>query len=121
MSLCVARLASSFLFLSTWDRHRMWELICPLADQNSTMLIMTSQVLKANGYCFGKQSILDAITAIKKGNIVIVVDDYNCENEGDFIVSTKLLTAQTLAKLIRFSSGVVCVVMDDDKADDIID
>jgi len=79
--------------------------------------ILASQILKSNGYCFGKQSVIDAIAAIKNGEMVVVVDDYNRENEGDFIVSAELLTPQTLAKLIRFSSGVVCVAMDDDRAD----
>jgi len=79
--------------------------------------ILASQILKANGYCFGKQSVIDAISAIKNGEMVIVVDDYNRENEGDFIVSAELLTPQTLAKLIRYSSGVVCVALDDDRAD----
>merc|ERR1719291_455141 len=79
--------------------------------------ILASQILKSNGYCFGKQSVIDAIAAIKNGEMVVVVDDYNRENEGDFIVSAELLTPQTLAKLVRFSSGVVCVAMDDDRAD----
>ena len=87
------------------------------AVQNETEPIVASQILKANGYCFGKQSVIDAIAAIQKGEMVIVVDDYNRENEGDFIVSAELLTPQTLAKLIRYSSGVVCVALDDDRAD----
>ena len=49
--------------------------------------------------------------------MAIVVNDCNCENEGDFIVSAEeLLTLQKLARLIRCSSGVVCVILDDNRA-----
>jgi len=80
-------------------------------------VVTASKILKENGYCFGKESVIQAIQAIKNGEMVVVVDDYNRENEGDFIVSAELCTPETLAKLIRFSSGVVCVAMDDDRAD----
>ena len=43
-------------------------------------------------------SINDAIKAIKKGEVVIVVDDANRENEGDFIAAAEKITP----KLINF-------------------
>merc|ERR1712183_1137920 len=72
---------------------------------------------QVNGYCFGKASVQAAIKAIANGELVVVVDDYNRENEGDFIVSAELLSPETLATLIRYTSGVVCVAMEHSKAD----
>ena len=37
-------------------------------------------------------NITDAIEAIKNGDLIIVVDDENRENEGDFICAAELVT-----------------------------
>ena len=38
----------------------------------------------------------DAIEAIKNGEIIIVVDDENRENEGDFIAAAELINSSTI-------------------------
>lgn len=70
-----------------------------------------------DGYCFGRASVEAAIAAIQRGEVVIVVDDSNRENEGDLIVSGQLMTPKSMAFIIRYSSGVICVAMDDEWAD----
>merc|ERR1740129_1663795 len=58
------------------------------AIQNTTdMPNFSTKIHKSQGYCFGKQSVVQAIQAIQNGDMVVVVDDFNRENEGDFIVS----------------------------------
>jgi 3,4-dihydroxy 2-butanone 4-phosphate synthase / GTP cyclohydrolase II len=66
-----------------------------------------------DGYCFGKQSVLDSIAAIAAGEMVVVVDDLDRENEGDFIMAADKCTALSMARIVRYSSGVVCVAMED--------
>jgi 3,4-dihydroxy 2-butanone 4-phosphate synthase / GTP cyclohydrolase II len=69
----------------------------------------------ADGYCFGRQTVLDAIQAIARGEMVVVVDDLNRENEGDFIMAADHCTDLDMAQIVRYSSGVVCVAMDDER------
>jgi len=70
-----------------------------------------------DGYCFGKQSVLDCIAAVARGEMVLVVDDMNRENEGDFIMAADHCTDLDMACIVRYSSGVVCVAMEGDRMD----
>jgi 3,4-dihydroxy 2-butanone 4-phosphate synthase / GTP cyclohydrolase II len=62
-------------------------------------------------------SIEDALDAIAAGRPVVVVDDEDRENEGDIIFAAQHATPELLAFTIRYSSGVVCVAMRDERAD----
>ena len=56
---------------------------------------------------------IEAVLAdIRKGKIVIVVDDADCENEGDLIFAAEKATPQNLSFMVRYTSGVVCVPME---------
>jgi hypothetical protein len=70
-----------------------------------------------NGYCFGRESVEEAIAAMKKGNMVVVVDDMNRENEGDLIMAADACTPEDMAFIVRYSSGVICIAMDGDRMD----
>ena len=70
-----------------------------------------------DGYCFGRQSVLDAISAVARGEMVVVVDDMDRENEGDFIMAADHCTDLDMARIVRYSSGVVCVAMEPDRLD----
>ena len=72
-----------------------------------------------NGYCFGRQSVEDAIADMALGKLVVVVDDMNRENEGDFIMAADLCTPETMATIIRYSSGVVCIAMEGKRMDEL--
>jgi 3,4-dihydroxy 2-butanone 4-phosphate synthase/GTP cyclohydrolase II len=74
---------------------------------------------KEDGYCFGKRSVELAIDAISRGEIVVVVDDMDRENEGDFIMAADLATPETMATIVRYSSGVICVGMESDRLDEL--
>ncbi|MGD9740444.1 MAG: 3,4-dihydroxy-2-butanone-4-phosphate synthase [Bauldia sp.] len=49
-----------------------------------------------------------AVEAFKRGEIVVVVDDDDRENEGDLIVAAVHATPEKLAFIIRNTSGIVC-------------
>lgn len=74
---------------------------------------------KSDGYCFGRKSVEAAITAVANGEIVVVVDDMDRENEGDFIMAADLCTPQTMATIVRYSSGVICIGMEGERMDEL--
>jgi 3,4-dihydroxy 2-butanone 4-phosphate synthase/GTP cyclohydrolase II len=53
-------------------------------------------------------SITDAIEAFAAGEIVIVTDDDDRENEGDLVVAASLCTPEKMAFIIRNTCGIVC-------------
>ncbi|MGF1763507.1 3,4-dihydroxy-2-butanone-4-phosphate synthase [Aliivibrio kagoshimensis] len=61
------------------------------------------------------QRVEAALTALKKGNGVLVLDDENRENEGDIIYSAEHLTTEQMALMIRECSGIVCVCLPEER------
>ena len=53
----------------------------------------------------------DAISAIKKGEIIIVVDDENRENEGDFITAAETINSSKINFMAKNGRGLICVPM----------
>ena len=53
-------------------------------------------------------SVTEAIEAIARGEIVIVTDDDDRENEGDLICAASLCTPEKMAFIIRNCCGIVC-------------
>ncbi|ROH84480.1 3,4-dihydroxy-2-butanone-4-phosphate synthase [Pseudomethylobacillus aquaticus] len=62
-------------------------------------------------------SVSRAVNAIARGEFVVVVDDTDRENEGDLIIAADRITADQMAFLVRYSSGVVCVGMEGERLD----
>ena len=58
----------------------------------------------------------EAIEAIARGEMVIVVDDDDRENEGDLIMAASHATAERVAFMIRHTSGILCTPVLEDKA-----
>jgi len=61
-------------------------------------------------------SIDDAIRAFANGEIVIVVDDDDRENEGDLIVAASKATPQQIAFMVRHTSGILCAPLTPERA-----
>ena len=76
-------------------------------------------VAMKDGYCFGRKSVEDAINAVARGELIVVVDDESRENEGDFIMAADLCTPQKMAEIIRYSSGVICIGMEGSRMDEL--
>ncbi|WP_226337020.1 3,4-dihydroxy-2-butanone-4-phosphate synthase [Arthrobacter sp. UM1] len=62
-------------------------------------------------------SVEDAVEAMRRGEMVVVVDDLDRENEGDIIVAADAVTEATMGFMIRYTSGVLCVPMPAERAD----
>src|ERR1700675_5142385 len=54
--------------------------------------------------------------AFAKGEIVVVTDDDDRENEGDLFVAASLCTPEKMAFIIRHTSGIVCAPLSVDEA-----
>jgi 3,4-dihydroxy 2-butanone 4-phosphate synthase/GTP cyclohydrolase II len=55
-----------------------------------------------------QNSVDAAIAAFARGEIVVVTDDDDRENEGDLFVAASLCTPEKMAFIIRHTSGIVC-------------
>jgi 3,4-dihydroxy 2-butanone 4-phosphate synthase/GTP cyclohydrolase II len=57
-----------------------------------------------------------AIEAMSRGEIVIVTDDDDRENEGDMIIAASLCTTEKMAFIIRYGCGIVCAPLTGEEA-----
>ncbi len=61
----------------------------------------------------------EAIAEIAKGNIVIVVDDEDRENEGDFITSAELITPEKVNFMVTQGRGVLCAPITEERCEEL--
>ena len=62
-------------------------------------------------------SVSEAIAAMAAGELVVVVDDNDRENEGDLILAASKATPEQLAFMIRHTSGIICAPMTEETAE----
>ncbi|NKB52923.1 MAG: 3,4-dihydroxy-2-butanone-4-phosphate synthase [Rhizobiaceae bacterium] len=62
------------------------------------------------------ERVAEAIRAFERGEIVVVTDDDDRENEGDLIVAAVHCTPEIMGMFIRHTSGIVCAPMTGDEA-----
>lgn len=67
----------------------------------------------------GRETVVAAIAEMKAGRPVVVTDDADRENEGDLIFAAESATSQTLAFVVRHTSGVICVAMRGERLDEL--
>ena len=59
----------------------------------------------------------EAIEEIRKGNMVVVVDDEDRENEGDLIVAAEKLTPEHVNFMATYAKGLICTPMEAEDLD----
>jgi len=59
----------------------------------------------------GLDKVEDAIAAMQRGELVVVVDDDDRENEGDLVCAASKITPEQMALMVRHTSGIVCAPM----------
>ncbi len=64
-------------------------------------------------------SIEEAVEAIKKGEVIIVVDDEDRENEGDFICAAELITPEIVNFMARYGRGLICVPLPESRCEEL--
>jgi len=57
-----------------------------------------------------------ALDAYKNGDLIIVTDDANRENEGDLMLLAEKATTEKVAFMVRHTTGILCVAMTQERA-----
>ncbi|MBS9523240.1 bifunctional 3,4-dihydroxy-2-butanone-4-phosphate synthase/GTP cyclohydrolase II [Litoribacter ruber] len=68
---------------------------------------------------FKLNTIEEAIEAIKNGEIIIVVDDEDRENEGDFICAAEKVTPEIINFMATHGRGLICASLHEDRCDEL--
>ena len=58
----------------------------------------------------------EIINALKKGEMVIIMDDENRENEGDLVVPASNITAKKINFMAKYGRGLICLSLTDKQA-----
>ncbi len=64
-------------------------------------------------------TILEAITAIKNGKMIIVVDDEDRENEGDFIAAAECVTPEMINFMAKHGRGLICAPLTEARCEEL--
>lgn len=62
-------------------------------------------------------SVQEAIADVRQGKIIIVVDDEQRENEGDFIVAAEHITPEKVNFMLQRGRGIMCVALPPERCD----
>ncbi|MBS2213356.1 bifunctional 3,4-dihydroxy-2-butanone-4-phosphate synthase/GTP cyclohydrolase II [Carboxylicivirga mesophila] len=68
---------------------------------------------------FELNSIPEAIEAIKNGELIIVVDDEDRENEGDFIAAAELMTPEKVNFMATHGRGLICTPLTEERCEEL--
>ena len=68
---------------------------------------------------FKLNTIEDAIEDIRTGKILIVVDDEDRENEGDFICSAELITPEIVNFMAKHGRGLICAALPEERCEEL--
>jgi 3,4-dihydroxy 2-butanone 4-phosphate synthase/GTP cyclohydrolase II len=63
-----------------------------------------------------ENNFLDTIDRFRRGDMVIVVDDHDRENEGDLIMLAEHATVEKTAFMVRHTTGILCVAITSERA-----
>jgi 3,4-dihydroxy 2-butanone 4-phosphate synthase/GTP cyclohydrolase II len=61
----------------------------------------------------------DIVAAIRRGEMVIMVDDADRENEGDLIVAAEDATPDNIGFMLRYTSGIICLPVIGERLDEL--
>ena len=61
----------------------------------------------------------EAVAALARGGMVLVVDDEDRENEGDVIVASECVTPESIAFMMNHARGLICVAMEGGRLDEL--
>jgi len=64
-------------------------------------------------------TIEEAIADIRAGKVIIVVDDENRENEGDFLAAAELATPETVNFMAKYGRGLICAPLTEGRCKDL--
>ena len=72
-----------------------------------------------NGTQIELNTIEEAIADIKKGKVIIVVDDENRENEGDFIAAAEMVSPEMINFMATHGRGLICAPLTEERCNEL--
>ena len=60
-------------------------------------------------------SVAEILQELRAGRMVVIMDDEDRENEGDLIMAAEHATPEAVAFMIRHTSGIICVPMEEER------
>ncbi|MEM8960223.1 MAG: bifunctional 3,4-dihydroxy-2-butanone-4-phosphate synthase/GTP cyclohydrolase II [Acidobacteriota bacterium] len=64
-------------------------------------------------------SVDEALTQIRRGGMVVVVDDHDRENEGDLVLAASRVSPEAINFMAKHGRGLICLAIPDERADDL--
>tara|TARA_Y100000992_G_C21259451_1_gene490429 strand:+ start:183 stop:1391 length:1209 start_codon:yes stop_codon:yes gene_type:complete len=64
-------------------------------------------------------TIPEAIESIKKGEVIIIVDDESRENEGDFVCASSMVTPEVINFMSKEGRGLICCSLESDRCEEL--
>jgi 3,4-dihydroxy 2-butanone 4-phosphate synthase/GTP cyclohydrolase II len=64
-------------------------------------------------------SIKDALTEIREGRMIIIVDDEDRENEGDLVCAAEKVTPEVINFMARYARGLICLPLTEERCDEL--
>ncbi len=103
---------------------RFWRAWCASGPVCFIALVLVNRLPKEatmnQQHCASQQREVEAaLSAMRRGQGVLVVDDLDRENEGDLVFPAQTLTREQMALLIRACSGIVCLCLTAEVAHDL--
>jgi len=68
---------------------------------------------------FELNTIEEAIEAIRNGELIIVVDDEDRENEGDFVAAAELITPEKVNFMAKYGRGLICAPLTEKRCEEL--
>ena len=62
-------------------------------------------------------SVPEIVDELRQGNVVVLVDDEDRENEGDLTMAAEMVTPEAINFMARFGRGLICLTMTAEKCD----
>src|SRR5687767_10713394 len=90
--------------------HSLYKCISDQMTQTATGVIGAPSQL---------DSVASAIDDIKAGKIIIVVDDEDRENEGDFICAAESVTPEIINFMATYGRGLICAPLDEKRVEEL--
>ena len=64
-------------------------------------------------------TLVDALEALKRGEMIILVDDEDRENEGDLILAAEFVSAEKVNFMARFARGLICLSLSAERVEEL--
>ncbi|MBI3598147.1 MAG: 3,4-dihydroxy-2-butanone-4-phosphate synthase, partial [Nitrospirae bacterium] len=64
-------------------------------------------------------TIVDAISELKQGRMVILIDDEDRENEGDLVIAAEKVTPEAINFMAQHGRGLICLTLTVEKCQEL--